>query len=920
MEVRYEFTPVLTEILSHLKLSLMVTTYQAGKLLVLGVHDGHLKISFASYDQPMGLAIDGDRLALGTRKQINFLQGNRDVAPSIDPPKTWDVCYVPRTSTWTGSIHGHDLAWGHSGLWVVNTLFSCLSTLHDDFSFVPAWRPPFISQLIDQDRCHLNGLAIKDGVPKFVTAMAETDSPAGWRPTKATSGLVMDVDSGETIARGFAMPHSPRWHNGKLWVLDSGRGALGTIDLQSGQFQTVETFPGYTRGLSFAGQFAFVGLSRIRETSVFGGVPIAERRDELKCGVGVVDLLSGRTVAVFQFYSGVTEIFAVEAAVNAVCPYVAGASTEGKEQDVWIVPTPGSGSPIAARLPWYSVGSGNSDGLKFKPGFAGSDAKVAVQSSTPTAMLEARHARQPNDAVGWVTLGNLYQEQNRQPEALKCYESAVQTDPLLVAAQQNFGYLLFNQGFPERSEQVYRSLLKLDPSPMNQLLASSVFPVVYQSHLAIQQWRQRLMASLHQMAENDVHVDASMQLIPTMFFLPYQGFNDRDAMELRGKLIDGDVDSASQARPVSREVSQSSKPSDRRLKVGFLSAYFRNHTIGRLNLGRIERLDRSRFHVTTCAASSLDNDDAYGKRFEKGSDRFINVPRDVGRAIAMLRQLDLDILVFADVGMDALCSTLAHSRMAPVQCATWGHPSTTGSRTMDYFLSSELLEVADAQSHYTERLVRMRLLGVFYEKPLRPSQPANIRHKLGIPATANLYACPQSLFKLHPDDDDILRGILEADRDGVIVLIEGRVPRWTETLRERWRHSLAGFEHRLRFIPSLPHHEYLSLLQESDVMLDPLHFGGGNSSYEAIAMGTPIVTCPGEFLRSRITAALYRKMGFHDCIVDSPDKYITLAVNLATDRATRATISAGIQATSGRLFEDPSEVTCLQDTLQSLAL
>jgi len=338
-----------------------------------------------------------------------------------------------------------------------------------------------------------------------------------------------------------------------------------------------------------------------------------------------------------------------------------------------------------------------------------------------------------------------------------------------------------------------------------------------------------------------------------------------------------------------------------------------------LNLGRIERLDRSLFHVTTCSASTPDSNDTYSKRFEKGSDRFVNVPRDVCSAIAMLRQLELDVLVFTDVGMDALCSTLAHSRMAPVQCAAWGHPSTTGSRTMDYFLSSELLEVANAQSHYTERLVRMPLLGVFYEQPLPPSQPANVRHKLGLPATTHLYACPQSLFKLHPDDDYILRGILEADRDGVIVLIEGRVPRWTDSLRERWRRSLAGFEHRLRFIPSLPHQEYLSLLQESNVMLDSLHFGGGNSSYEAIAMGTPIVTCPGEFLRSRITTALYRKMGFHDCIVDSPDKCISLAVNLATDRAARATVSTAIQATSGRLFEDPSEVTCFQDSLQSLA-
>jgi protein O-GlcNAc transferase len=228
LEVRYEFTPILADILSHLKCSLMVTTYQAGKLLVLGVHNGALKISFSNYDQPMGLAVSGDRLAIGTRKQMNFLVGNRDVAKSVAPADTWDVCYVPRTSTWPGSIHGHDLAWGTEGLWVVNTLFSCLSTLHEQYSFVPRWKPRFISQLIDQDRCHLNGLALVDGRPGFVTAMAESDTPAGWRPTKATSGVVMHVDSRETVARGFAMPHSPRWYNGKLWVLDCGRGSSGT--------------------------------------------------------------------------------------------------------------------------------------------------------------------------------------------------------------------------------------------------------------------------------------------------------------------------------------------------------------------------------------------------------------------------------------------------------------------------------------------------------------------------------------------------------------------------------------------------------------------------------------------------------------------------------------------------------------------
>lgn len=908
MEVRYEFTPVLANILSHLKCSLMVTTYQAGKLLVLGVHKGLLKISFSTYDQPMGLAVKGDRLAIGTRKQMNFLAGNRDVARTVAPADTWDVCYVPRTSTWTGSIHGHDLAWGTEGLWVVNTLFSCLSTLHEQYSFVPRWKPRFISQLIDQDRCHLNGLALVDGRPGFVTAMAESDSPGGWRPTKATSGVVMHVDSGETVARGFAMPHSPRWYNGKLWVLDSGRGALGTVDPATGQFTVVETFPGYTRGLSFAGQFAFVGLSKIRETSVFGGVPIAERREELKCGVGVVDLITGRTVAVFQFLSGVTEIFAVEAAEGAACPYVAGASSEGKEHDVWIVPQPGTMPAVTAELPWF-VGDRIAESENSRvapPGTAGSQ-----RLAEPRALsLEDWLALNPKDAASWITLGNLRQEQNRQSDALLCYERAVEADPRLSAARQNLGYLLFNQGFPEKARDVYRELLAIDPSPMNRLLATSVLPVVYQSAEDLQHWRNEQQKALQAMASDGVSVDATTQLVPTAFFWAYQGLNDRDAMALRGRIIHGSDDTNLKSVENGQRHAETREG---RVRVGFLSAYFRNHTIGRLNIGRIEKMDGSKFHVVVCAASS--GDDEFSRRFQNEADEYVTIPRDVNAAVTALRNLKLDVLVFADVGMDALCSTLAFSRMAPVQCVTWGHPETTGSPTIDYFLSSELLDEPTAQEHYTETLVRMPLIGTYYERPLIPADPFSIRRLPGLAGPGSLYGCPQSLFKFHPDDDIVLRGILEADPQGRIVVIEGRVPEWTKRLRTRWQTTLAGVHDRIVFLPAMGNEDYLRLLTICDVILDPLHFGGGNSSYEALAMGTPVVTLPSAFLRGRITAGLYRKMQMIDCIVNSTDQYITLAVRLANDQVFRQTIRTRIAAQSGVLFDDRAEVRCFEDAL-----
>jgi uncharacterized protein (TIGR03032 family) len=200
-------------------------------------------------------------------------------------------------------------------LWFVNTRFSCLCTLDPESSFVPRWRPPFITELEPSDRCHLNGLAMVDGKPKYVTALGETNEAGGWRPNKARGGIVMDVDSGEIVCRGLSMPHSPRWHAGRLWVCESGSGTLGTVDLKTRRYEPVSAAPGFTRGLQFVGDLAFVGLSQVRESAVFSGIPITERLapEERTCGVCVVDLRRGEPVALLKFVSGVQEVFAVAA-------------------------------------------------------------------------------------------------------------------------------------------------------------------------------------------------------------------------------------------------------------------------------------------------------------------------------------------------------------------------------------------------------------------------------------------------------------------------------------------------------------------------------------------------------------------------------------------------------------------------------
>lgn len=341
-EVRHEYTLNWPRILAHINSSLLVSTYQAGKLVVVGLNSAGLSLAYRNFEKAMGLAVRPDRIAVGTRSQVWFLNSAPELAPKLEPENTYDACYLARKSHFTGEVQIHEMAWSGETLWFANTLFSCLATLDDRHSFVPRWRPRFISELAAEDRCHLNGLAMANGKPAYVTAMSETDRAQGWREHKATSGCLIDVASGETVVRGLSMPHSPRVEHGRVWLLDSGRGALVYVDLASGKTETVCLLEGYARGLAFAGPFAFVGLSRIRETSTFGGVPIAERRESLKCGVAVVELSSGQQVGLLEFHTGVEEIFDVKTIPSSLNPAVSGPHFDlDGVPPIWLAPRPG---------------------------------------------------------------------------------------------------------------------------------------------------------------------------------------------------------------------------------------------------------------------------------------------------------------------------------------------------------------------------------------------------------------------------------------------------------------------------------------------------------------------------------------------------------------------------------------------------
>ena len=320
--LRSVHTSSFAELLRGYGASLLVTTYQAGKLVVLREDAGILNTHFRNLAQPMGLARDGGRLASGCSVDIWEFHNVPAVCAKLDASDDYpstearhDACFLPRRAHCTGDVQVHEMAWVDGDLVFVNTAFSCLAKRSEETSFEPVWRPSWITQYAPGDNCHLNGLAIRDGRVAYVTALGETNTPGGWRDSKRDGGVLIDVDSKELVARGLSMPHSPRWRDGQLWLLESGEGTIGTVDLATGRYEAIAQFPGFTRGLSFVGPLAFIGLSQVRESAVFSGIPLVDRlkqAEERTCGVWVLNIETGETLGFCRFEQGVQEIFAVE--------------------------------------------------------------------------------------------------------------------------------------------------------------------------------------------------------------------------------------------------------------------------------------------------------------------------------------------------------------------------------------------------------------------------------------------------------------------------------------------------------------------------------------------------------------------------------------------------------------------------------
>jgi predicted O-linked N-acetylglucosamine transferase (SPINDLY family) len=498
------------------------------------------------------------------------------------------------------------------------------------------------------------------------------------------------------------------------------------------------------------------------------------------------------------------------------------------------------------------------------------------------------------DPSGWNNLSSVLLTLERADSAREAAETAVKLDPGRAEFHFTLAAACDLSGDMETARAEYDRACGLNPRLDNwRLQRLGAIPVLYRDVAEIARTRERFSDELVDLERRGVHCDPYRELFPIQFRLAYQGLDDRPLQERLAKLVRGENHLPAIAAKKGRAKRD-------RLHVAFVSRYLVDHTVGHLTAGLITGLTREHVEVTVLHLGQPSAGDV-SRRLAARADNHLGVPLWPSLATDKLKELAPDVVVFPEVGMDSVCRALAHQRFAPLQIALWGHPVTTGSPMIDVFLSWDAAEPLGAAAHYTERLVRFRDPPMALFRP-RPSadRPARSQCERGV----TRYLCPQSLFKFHPDFDPLLRGILEADPRGRLVLLEPPQKLWRQQLEARWRATWdLPLLDRIDWEPRRSEAAFVDLLADADVMLDTVHFGGGYTSFLALGLGIPIVTLPGEFLRGRVTTGCYRHLGLSELVAPSTDDYVATAVAWGTDRDLRDSISAEILDRSAHLFE-----------------
>lgn len=511
-------------------------------------------------------------------------------------------------------------------------------------------------------------------------------------------------------------------------------------------------------------------------------------------------------------------------------------------------------------------------------------------------------ALDPDHAGAHLNLGTVLSEAAMAAPAVAHFERAIalaRDDPNLAAsAWVNLGNARKTQGRIEAARDAFTRAHRLVPRDGLRVKAAMLLPVIPASADAIEAARRDLAEGLRSLRRDRVRLsDPLSEVGSTHFNLAYHGRDDRDLQAAIARFY-------AEACPSLNFVAAhcAAPAADGPRRIGFVSRFLRDHSIGRLMANLIAHLATRGLRVVVFTFPQAP--DPIWAEIEGLAEAAEILPLDLKTARQRIAAQRLDILVYPDIGMDPMTYFLAFARLAPVQCATWGHPVTTGIPTVDYFLSCDAAEPADADAHYSERLVRLKGLPMSYRRPAMPA-PLKPRAAFGLEAGRTLYFCAQSPFKLHPEFDPMLAGILRADPDGQLLVLHGTDPHPAALLLARWHRTMPDVLDRLLILPRQSHKDYMNLLAIADVSLDSWPFCGGNTSYQALAVGTPVVTLPGAYLRGRLTLAIYRRMGIDELVAKDAADYVRISVRLGTDPGWRRRLRATIAARADAIFDDP---------------
>jgi protein O-GlcNAc transferase len=527
---------------------------------------------------------------------------------------------------------------------------------------------------------------------------------------------------------------------------------------------------------------------------------------------------------------------------------------------------------------------------------------------------------QPNYATSYNNLGNINKEVGEHQKAISFYEKAIQLNPNYIDAYNNLGNTFKELGDHQKAINCYEKVIKIEPDNLtSHWLSMNTFPIIYRDLNEIEYYRKRFencIKKINKLLEKQ-STYTKKQLInainsSTNFYLHYQGKNDLELQKSYANLIENITKKIFKEFHVKRKKNIKSG----HIKIGFISSFFRKHTVSKLFKNWVLKLDKKYFEKFVYYVG--DKFDSVTNEIKQNVDNFVN-NIDINQIIPQISDDNLDVLIYLEIGMSTKIQILSSLRLAPMQCNTWGHPMTSGSKNIDYFITGKLMESENSQKYYLEKLITLPGLGIDYDFPhVSKIKKPNISNKSNLTIFLNL----QSLFKLLPQDDHIYLDIIKKKPNSCFWFLHGMKKSVTlifiKRISKLFQNEGYDFEKYFYFHPRCNREEFFGIIEESDIILDSFNWSGGNTHLEAISLDKPIVTCASDFMRGRHTSGILKILDIEETIATSKKDYVDIAIKLAEDSNFRNNIIKKIKKNKNKLYNNFNSIICLQDIIKDL--